>query len=191
MTEFGIKELSDLGRVSPRTVHFYIQQGLLPPAAGSGPAARYSEGHLARLRLIRLLQKQHQPLAEIGKRLKVLNDAQVAELLGEARRRKDTARGSALEYIRGVLHESRSTPEAHAVVADPRQTRLKWSKTMPAGTGPPASRVAARSQWERYALANGIELHVERPLSRAQQRQLDRLIEAARRIFEDTEGEDR
>jgi hypothetical protein len=41
----------------------------------------------------------------------------------------------------------------------------------------------ARSQWERFTLAEGIELHVQRPLERLQQRRLERLISAARQIF--------
>ena len=48
----------------------------------------------------------------------------------------------------------------------------------------------ARSQWERYTLADGMELHVRRPLSRLEQKQLEKLMAAARTIFADTEGED-
>ena len=43
----------------------------------------------------------------------------------------------------------------------------------------------ARSQWDRLTLAPDVELHVRRPLSREQNRQVERLIEAARDIFEE------
>ena len=50
----------------------------------------------------------------------------------------------------------------------------------------PSSPVApSRSQWERVALAPDVELHVRRPLSREQNRRVERLLEEARRIFEE------
>lgn len=68
---FDLNELSDRAGVTPRTVRYYIQQGLLRSPGTPGPGARYGEGHLGRLRLIRRLQREHQPLAEIRHRLKV------------------------------------------------------------------------------------------------------------------------
>jgi hypothetical protein len=44
--------------------------------------------------------------------------------------------------------------------------------------------VVDRSQWERIALGPEIELHVRRPLSRARNRQLERLLESARQILQ-------
>jgi DNA-binding transcriptional MerR regulator len=161
-------------------VHFYVQQGLLPPAGSPGPGARYSEGHVQRLMLIRLLQKQHLPLAEIGKRLKGLSDAQVSALIAETQTRARAPQGSALDYIRGVLAEG--APAAAAKGARSRRSSLTAS---PAITPTPQTPVGpTRSQWDRLSLTDGIEVHVRRPLARAQQRQLDRLIAAARGIFE-------
>jgi hypothetical protein len=49
----------------------------------------------------------------------------------------------------------------------------------------PPTRVAVdRSQWERIALVPEVELHVRRPLSRARNRQLERLLESARQILQ-------
>ena len=101
--EFDIKELSERSGATPRTVHFYVQQGLLPPAGSTGPGARYGEGHVSRLKLIRLLQKQHLPLAEIARRLKGLSDEQVQGLLHETKARRAAESGSALDYIRNIL----------------------------------------------------------------------------------------
>ena len=56
--------------------------------------------------------------------------------------------------------------------------------------GVSAPAVAERSQWERYTLADGMELHVRRPLSRVEQRRLDKLMAAARTILTDREGDD-
>ena len=195
MPDLDIKELCEQGRVTPRTVHFYIQQGLLPPASSTGPGARYSVGHLARLRLIRMLQKQHLPLAEIAKRMKGLSDTQVEQLVAEARERRAGDRGTALDYIRGVLSESSpkrlwrepglgSMPELLVAPSGLKAAR----STAPAAPVTPAA--PARSQWERYEVADGFELQVRRPLARTGQRQLERLLAAAREVFQDHEGEE-
>ena len=62
-------KLADLGGVTPRTVRYYLSSGLLPGVGQSGPGAKYGEDHLGRLRLIRRLQRDHLPLAEIRRRL--------------------------------------------------------------------------------------------------------------------------
>jgi len=189
--EFDIKALAEEAQVTPRTVHFYVQQGLLPPASSPGPGARYGEGHLSRLKLIRLLQNQHLPLAEIAKRLKGLTDEQVGALLAESRReRQSTTHKSALEYIRGVLAEGSAPAVGRSGIP---AVASRWplpgrSQQAPPGLSSPAAE-PVRSQWERLMLIDGIELHVRRPLSRVQQRQLDKLMAAARTIF-GPEGEE-
>ena len=195
--EFDIKELSERSKTTPRTVHFYVQQGLLPPAGSPGPGARYGEGHVARLKLIRLLQKQHLPLAEIAKRLKGLTDDQVRELLDETKARRASQGGSALEYIRNVLQDQSAThsgaPDIPAFLRGDRSAlHARLSGVVPAaspaaGAAPPTE--PSRSQWERYTLTDGVELNVRRPLARTEQRMLTRLLEAARKIFNTAEEE--
>ena len=187
MADFDITELSERADVTPRTVHFYVQQGLLPPAGSPGPGARYSEGHIARIKLIRLLQKQHLPLAEIARRTKGLTDEQIAALIVETKQRRAEERGSALDYVRSVLAEART--KGHAAQTPAPQATLRRPAMMQIDGGSPPA-MAERSQWERYTLADGMELHVRRPLTRVEQRQLDKLMAAARTILTDTEGED-
>lgn len=169
--DLDIKSLAARAGVTPRTVHYYIQQGLLPPAGTQGPAARYGRGHLARLRLIKRLQREHLPLVEIARRLKGLSDRQVAALLDDDEQRRSAQGGSALEYIRSVLGEAEPTPGGEPL-------RLATAKA-------PALRSveAEQSLWDRFLLADGVELHVRRPLSRSEQKQLEELLAAARRIL--------
>ena len=176
--------------MTARTVHFYMQQGLLPAAGIPGPGARYGEGHVGRLRLIRLLKKQHLPLAEIGKRLKGLTDDEVGLLLKEAKARPRTQGGSALEYVRGVLGEQKApASEFRAALHAPRM----WMNALPSPSSAFMTRSGVepgRSQWERFTLTDGIELHVRRPLARSAQRQLDTILAAARGVFGDEDEEE-
>ena len=174
---YDLKALCSEADVTPRTVHFYIQAGLLRPAGTPGPGARYDDGHLARLRLIRLLQREHLPLAEIRKRLENLSDVEAGNVLREHESRRTGPQSSALDYIRSVLSGQRPVrPPAPA--AQP-VTNLRAR---------PAKAVSERSQWERIAFSADVELHVRRPLSREQNRQVDRLVAFAKRLFEGEES---
>ena len=168
---YDLAELSERASVTPRTVRYYIQQGLLPSPGATGPGAKYGEGHLDRLRLIRRLQGTHLPLAEIRRRLERLSDGEVREIL---RREAEPAQPgdprSASDYARGVLR-----------AMAPPDYSLLGSSIMPPASAP----AAERSQWERIVLAPDLELHIRRPLSRASNKLVDRLLAYARRLLEE------
>ena len=174
--EYDLKELCAAADVTPRTVHFYIQLGLLPRAGTPGPGSRYGSEHLARLRLIRLLQQEHLPLAEIRQRLEPLDRTEIERLLREYGGKPEPPASSAADYIRGVL-EGRGPAGQPPGLQRRRQTMVPNTQTLPKG--------AERSQWERISLCPDVELHVRRPLSRQQNRRLDRLLTFARELFEE------
>jgi DNA-binding transcriptional MerR regulator len=220
--DFSIADLARLTGVNVRTIRYWISQGLIPASGEVGPGAHYGQGHLDRLQLVKRLQGEYLPNAEIRRRLGPLSDVEVASLLRE-QPTTDPQRPTttALEYVRGVLH-----PEAPAV--DNRLTRLARSAdgldmqptpaparlSEPAApmhpSPPPAPALAERapvvgqivklreaptveqetpmperSQWERLSLGPNIELHVRRPLSRPEQRKVERLITIARQVLDD------
>ena len=55
---YSISELAALGGVSPRTVRYYVQLGVLPPPAGRGLGGKYGPQHLERLLKVRELQRE-------------------------------------------------------------------------------------------------------------------------------------
>ncbi|HEY9076527.1 MAG TPA: helix-turn-helix domain-containing protein [Anaerolineaceae bacterium] len=77
MEEYDIQMLVEKSGVSRRTIYFYIQQGILPAPQGAGLAARYTEEHLTRLRLIPVLRQQGLRLDQIRQRFE---QAQAGEL---------------------------------------------------------------------------------------------------------------
>ncbi len=208
-TEYSLQELADLAGVTPRTIRYYIVQGLLPSPAKAGPGTTYTDGHLNRLRLVRRLQREHLPLAEIRARLASLDDATVAALV-EAPASEPPA-GSAIDYIRGVL-EGDSSPAGtlwNPIVAASSPSSPVGPPTSPAPTSPPPGNTIAleapayrlaessrlsvetptpapdRSQWDRILLAPDVELHVRRPLGRRQHKRVERLIDIARELLEE------
>jgi DNA-binding transcriptional MerR regulator len=67
--------------ISPRTIRFYITQGLLPAAKGRGMGATYGPVHLLRLKAISLLKANHTPLEDIRRQLDTMRDSELAAML--------------------------------------------------------------------------------------------------------------
>src|SRR3712207_6391650 len=119
---FDLNELSEAAGVTPRTVRYYVQQGLLPSPGTRGPGTRYERAHLDRLQLIRRLQRQHLPLAEIRRRLEALGDDGVREALATSVDQAEPPPGSsALDYVRDLL--SRQAAHAGEQRAGPQITQ--------------------------------------------------------------------
>jgi DNA-binding transcriptional MerR regulator len=245
----SLGELMDATGETPRTIRYYISQGLLPSPAGFGPGSRYTAGHLDRLRLIRELQREHLPLATIRQRLERLSDEQVRDLLTTGQELPEP-RGTAFDYIQSILSGTNrraftmpmpptrpkqptaaaqarggaASPEPPAPPAQPAPPAAAASgpARSPAGASAPAFPPGAvhstvgsgeelpgdaesvnsapqanpssptsspsnhdRSHWERVTLAPDVELHVRRPLSRIQNRRVERLLEIARQLLEE------
>lgn len=177
----SLTELADLAGVTPRTVRYYLAHGLLPAVRLAGSGSRYDEDHLARLRLIRRLQAEHLPLAEIRRRLDGLEDDEIRELAAP-----DTLTppvDSALDYLRTVLAGPQPPSARPGIPHAPVLQRA--APPTPAPAPDPASRPIERSQWERIVLAPDVELHIRRPLPRAQNKQVDRLVTIARELLEE------
>ncbi len=206
---YSLTELADVAGVTPRTVRYYLSQGLLPGVGQTGPGSKYGSAHLARLRLIRRLQAEHLPLAEIRRRLDDLDDDEIGELSGSDAPAPPS--DSALDYLRSVLDARPARPVAMPKpgIRTPPPPRLqsqvgslrdadvpahgtvagRLAEPYPSTPAPAATATSAapfdRSQWERIVLAPDVELHIRRPLSRAQNKQVDRLITIARELLEE------
>src|SRR5918992_1708273 len=110
---YDLNELSEAAGVTPRTVRYYVQQGLLPAPSTRGPGTRYDRAHLDRLQLIRRLQREHLPLAEIRRRLEGLDDDGIRAVVAASS--EQPAESSALEYVRDLLarQSARTVAESH------------------------------------------------------------------------------
>ena len=205
-SSYSLTELAAESGVPGRTIRYYIAQGVLPAPIHGGPSTRYGQGHVDRLHLIRMLQRQHQPLAEIRARLEALSDDESHALIEQPVGQPD----SAIDYIRKLMTPAQAHAPAPAmpppaarfaapapVPAQP-PSRLKsilrprtHESPAPYGTSPSADAMAlplpgpARSQWERISLDPDIELHVRRPLRRHQNKAVERSVTLGRQLLEE------
>lgn len=81
---YRIGELAERAGVTRRTVHYYINKELIPPAEGAGVNSYYTADHLHRIKLIRKLQESYLPLDEIRKLITPLDRAGVVERLEQS-----------------------------------------------------------------------------------------------------------
>src|SRR5690349_19123247 len=153
--DLDLAELANAAGVTPRTVRYYVQQGLLPSPGTRGPGTKYDRSLLERLQLIRLLQREHWPLSKIREHFESLDDEGVRKELGVPPELPlPGVSESALKYVRGVLGRGRqaSAPsparrerdlfgeDAHATLSrtTPPSEASKWQVT--------------KSTWERIRL---------------------------------------
>ena len=66
---YSIDELSAETGVTPRTIRYYITEGMIPPAHGRGASATYDRRHLLKLKLIVELKDRFKPLETIKREL--------------------------------------------------------------------------------------------------------------------------
>jgi len=186
--DLDLAELAKAADVTPRTVRYYVQQGLLPSPGTRGPGTKYDRALLERLQLIKLLQREHWPLSKIREHLDALDEDGVRRELGQPPELPlPSLSDSALKYVRGVLGRHR---QAAGAPAEQREPSLFDQKPRALGAaGAPEAGAASgkwqvtKSTWERIRLTRDVELSIRRPLTREQNKLVDRLLEAARRIF--------
>lgn len=199
--ELTIEDLEKHSGLPIRTLHYYMQEGLLPGPDKRGKYASYSQEHLDRLDLILILKEMHLPLKEIRGLLDSLTPAEIQhyrddqeDLLNKIKAVKpdetspgsDPHSSSALDYIKGL-------EEAHGMIREfrnnqtylPNQVRVetRLEKELSLGVDKAASQ-PQEERWRRMVLADGIELHTRETRDKETLNKIKRLMSFARSLFE-------
>jgi Ca-activated chloride channel family protein len=159
-TEWKLAELAAAAGVTPRTVRYYVQRGLLSAPPFKGPDTVYGEEHLRRLKAIRVLQARFLPLDAIQVELARLSPDELRKL-------------SEAELPTATL----PPPPPPAAPEPVRQ---------PGGCVPPpapTSRQAPVAGYRRWEVAPGLELH----LADSADEKTRALAERVRALIEQTE----
>ncbi|WP_257462350.1 helix-turn-helix domain-containing protein [Archangium lipolyticum] len=135
--EWKLTELAEAAGVSPRTVRYYVQRGLLPAPPFKGPDTAYGEDHLLRLKAIRALQAKFLPLDAIQVELARLGPDELKALA---------------ESGPAPLPPPGPIPAAEAPAPAPLTApeKARASVSSPDGV----------TSWRRWELAPGLELHL-------------------------------
>ncbi len=200
-----LKELAKAGEVSERTIRYYIQQGVLPPPQGAGPASCYGLEHLTRLSLVRRLKAALLPLSRIKELLTDVGLAELDQVADQLYRDlahtnpvlEDKHRGrSRLSSRAGMVDRSKASSElAELEVFYPPseaevQTGLVSGEVLNrSGSSKESFKegLKFRGRWNRIVLAPGLELHYEEngPQDSGKAREkLAQLVEMALSLYE-------
>lgn len=209
---YTISELAEAAEVTVRTIRYYIGEDLLPSPDGGGRVAIYHQGHLARLKLIKLLKDEFLPLHEIRALLSGLDDRAVAELLADKQTQSpppSPAPSSAKAYLQTLLQPPDS-PGSNLLRHKLRAQQIR-EEASPMSGGPPLPAPAPRrdafhlpenqpavgvsmpaepletgpvESWRRYELVPGVELHVRAGMENSTLGQkVEQVIRIARQIL--------
>lgn len=179
---FTIEDLAALTDTSVRTVRYYIAENLLPGPGARGKSAVYTEDHLLRLRLIRLLTERRTPLAEIRVMMARVSDEEIRTLLAEEESFTQTRAervDSPRAYISALLDQARAVREpmkpypASAPKSFKPYARHIESQSPTSGSPPDRT-----SEWRRVQIAPGVELHIEERLESQNRALIERLLAA-------------
>lgn len=201
-----LKELVKATEVSERTIRYYIQEGILPPPQGAGPASRYGLEHLTRLSLVRRF-KALLPLSKIKELMSELAPGELEKvadqlyselthtnpvpLPAEERTEIREVQPSGLKKPRPIP-ANWSWPRADADVEVFRlpedEVTAAHSQDEQGLIEPPAEldSLTFAGRWNRIALAPGLELHYQEGGPQdtgAGREQVARLVELAMRIY--------
>jgi DNA-binding transcriptional MerR regulator len=211
-SSYSISKLAEKADTTPRTIRYYLEQGLLPAPETKGKYAYYSDAHLRRLRLIQRLKNAYLPLASIRTQMESLTDEEVNALLARFSPVHDETNqklsdvsvgltesvpsGDRLAYLTQVLEvtgqarsesaEAQEKPVRRALLISPVfQPGEPSPETSEQKSSPPHSddEPTDRETWERVRLAAGVELHVKRPATETERRILEQRIAAAKALF--------
>jgi DNA-binding transcriptional MerR regulator len=200
---YTLSELAEATGVTPRTVRYYISEGLLPAPVAAGPRSHYTELHLQRLRLIGLMKEAYLPLREIRRRLLELDDNRIDEVIAEfAGELEDASRGpegqedqvveSRMMDLPGTMADApleHLEPQTWPFVAsrpgeysDPVPQEPAWRLPRPikAARHEPHN----SSIWRKLEIGDSAEFLVEERLYQRRKEQVDALIAWAQRILD-------
>lgn len=160
--EFSLGELSEIADVSPRTVRYYIVEGLLPPPLTTGRNATYSQEHLDRLNAIAAMKEMYLPLREIRHRLNTLTPEQMRDPAYLATLSQAVAmdRSMGRRHERNPRHDRSAQIGAAAArrMAHMESPRRSMAQREQVGSlsAPPMEDVS--NTWERFPLGEDAEL---------------------------------
>lgn len=153
----AVYKLEDLARragVSPRTVRYYVQRGLVPAPAFRGPDTAYGEEHLAALLAVKRLQEDFWPLDAIA----------------------GAIAGRSIDELHRI-GEGKLQPRRPG---DPEPATKKRPSRREAPERPATAPPMARSKGERLELAPGLELWIDEATSDETKALVDEIVRLAR-----------
>ncbi len=197
--EYSLDELSEAAGVTPRTVRYYIVEGLLPPPISAGRNATYSQEHLDRLLAIAMLKDMFLPLREIKRQLEMLTPEQLRD--------PEYLASIAREFLMERAQDRRGRHGGHGRHRGRGPVDFERGE-FPGGDGPfrggPFGERGERphrehrrgrperdfgpQRWDRISLGDDAELHIRSRRAETMGPELFAVVMRLRHLFEEEDG---
>lgn len=189
--EYSLDELSTLADVSPRTVRYYIVEGLLPPPLTTGRNATYSQEHLDRLNAIAAMKEMYLPLREIRHRLNTLTPEQMRDpaYLASLSQAVSMDRAARSSGRRAAMHAERAMFRGDHRGAHRRAERRPDAVREHAMAQPRETQPSTQS-WDRIPLGDDAELLIRSHKAQQMGPHLYRTLHKLRHMIENVDNED-
>lgn len=200
--QYRIAELAQRTGVTPRTIRYYVAEGLLPPPTGAGPQRFYDPSHLLRLEAIQRLKQQYLPLAEIRRRLTGATRKDLEVIVNDSTLEPNDSRpehpatpavilppvggSSAIpgRFIASLSNRGASLGGTPTDLSDLLRAASRSPRSgRPEDAPPLAEEDVGEQVWNRVLLAPGVELNYQLTGDRARDAAVLRLIRNARQIL--------
>lgn len=182
--EYSLGELSKLAEVTPRTVRYYIVEGLLPPPLTTGRNATYSQEHLDRLNAIASLKEMYLPLREIRHRLNTLTTEQMRDPAYLA----TLSQAVAMDRAAGKRHGRHARHGAHRLRDEARNGRRDSRSHNERDTGETGG--PSPQSWERIPLGDDAELLIRSSKAKNMGPHLYRMLHRLRHMIDNEHSDD-
>jgi DNA-binding transcriptional MerR regulator len=180
--QYLISELAQRAGVSVRTIRYYISEGLLPSPQVRGRYSVYDEDYVERIHLVKRLKEAYLPIREIRKKLETQSKEELDDFLSHYERASGSG-NDALDYISGLLQPKAVEPfmqRQRAAAEYVPSPRVNENTT---GRHPGPGRDQDGTNWRRFVISNGLELHVSERVFTQSQQAIQRLIEDIKQWF--------
>lgn len=182
--EYSLDELSSLADVTPRTVRYYIVEGLLPPPLSTGRNATYGQEHLDRLNAIAAMKAMYLPLREIRHRLNTLTPEQMRDPAYLASLSQAVAMDRA-----GRRHGRRA--RMHVDNAMHRNGRHRGHRHVERAPEPEPATQPNPQTWDRIPLGDDAELLIRSHKAQQMGTDLYRMLHKLRHMIDNAESNER
>ena len=138
--QYTISEIASDTGITRRTIHYYIKEKLIPPAhrpkdeAGAGGGAHYSDEHIIRLKLIKLMKNDHFKLSGIKEALNGMTISQMEDIYSKAK-------AGNTNLAEGLTNEAKSGDD-YNYLQHLKRTSLP------------------DSSWNRFYVIDGVEINI-------------------------------
>lgn len=164
--------------ISPRTLRYYISQGLFEGPGRVGPGKHYRKYHLDKIKAIRLLQENGNTIEEIRRLFNDLSPDKISSIVQEQQRILNM-RAEADLKLRGLSQSGSTEQNNEGFASRTRHTSMKLLgiDSLFNHRGMHYQPRISKSNWIKVQISTELEVLVQEPFAKQHEKDLQKWLE--------------